>query len=47
MVTEIKNPFYIASSNISIYSADFNSLTPLEAYERLLPLKTVTQTLQL
>ena len=31
-ITELSNPFFIAESNISIYSADFNSLTPLEAY---------------
>ncbi len=31
-ITEIKNPFFIASSNISMYSANFNSLTPLEAF---------------
>lgn len=28
-ITEIKNPFFIAESNISIYSSNFNSLTPL------------------
>ena len=28
-ITEIRNPFFLATSNISIYSADFNSLTPL------------------
>ena len=37
----------IAESNISIYSADFNSLTPLEGYESLYDLHTVTYDLTL
>lgn len=41
-ITEISNPFQIAQSNISIYSADFNSLTPLEGYETFYILNTVT-----
>ena len=44
-VTEIKNPFFIAQSNISIYSSNFNSLTPLEAFESLYPLNTITEEL--
>lgn len=46
-ITEIRNPFFIADSNISIYSADFNSLTPLEQFENKYPLATVTQDLRL
>lgn len=44
-ITEIQNPFFLASSNISIYSSDYNSLTPLEAFENLYPLATTTQDL--
>ena len=46
-ITEISNPFIIAESNISIYSTDFNSLTPLEAYESVYDLHTVTFNLAL
>lgn len=41
-ITELSNPFVIAESNISIYSANFNSLTPLEALMSLYILNTVT-----
>jgi hypothetical protein len=44
-ITEINNPFFLASSNFSIYSLNYNSLTPLEAYEHGYPIATVTQDL--
>ena len=46
-VTEIRDPFLLAQSNISIYSSDFNSLTPLEQFESQYDLTTVTQDLNL
>lgn len=41
-ITEINNPFFLAESNISIYSMNYNSLTPLEGLEHGYPIKTVT-----
>ena len=35
----------MANSNISIYSSNYNSPTPLEGFESLYPLATVTQEL--
>ena len=46
-ITELLNPFFIAESNISIYSANFNSLTPLEGYESIYDLHTVTYDLSI
>jgi len=41
-ISQINNPFLIASANISIYSLNYNTLTPLEAYEMLYTIKTVS-----
>ena len=41
-MTEINNPFFLASSNISIYSMNYNSLTPLEGYEHGYMIRTVS-----
>ena len=41
-VTNIETPFYLARSNFSIYSMDYNSLTPQEGFENLYPIETVT-----
>lgn len=39
-INQINNPFEIASSNISIYSLDYNTLIPLEAFEGIYPIAT-------
>lgn len=38
----MNNPFQIAATNISIYSLNYNTLTPLEAFEMLYPIATTS-----
>jgi Leucine-rich repeat (LRR) protein len=46
-IDQISCPFFIAATNISIYSLNYNSLTPLEAFEGLYPIQTVSYPLTL
>lgn len=46
-INQINSPFIIAATNISIYSLNYNTLTPLEAYEMLYPIATVSYPLTL
>ena len=40
-INQINNPFEVAASNISIYSLDYNTLIPLEAFEGIYPIAAV------
>jgi hypothetical protein len=44
-INQINNPFAIQASNISIYTLDYNTLIPLEAFEGLYPIATASYTL--
>ena len=44
-INQINNPFLIAASNISIYSLNYNTQIPLEAFEGLYPIATAPYTL--
>ena len=44
-INQINNPFLIAASNISIYSLDYNTLIPLEAFEGIYPIAAVPFTM--
>ena len=41
-INQINNPYRIAASNISIYSLNYNTMIPLEAFEGLYPIATAS-----
>lgn len=41
-IDQISNPFQITASNISIYSLNYNTMIPLEAFEGLYPIATAS-----